>query len=215
MKLVIRVILYLLGLFFIAIGINLAIISNLGVSPVSAFIVPISQITKISLGIVTVFIYILFVVIQKVLLGENFHKKNLLQVPFALAVGFFIDFTGVILRKWITATSYQMQLMLIFLSIIICAFGAVLYILMDIVPNPPEGLLLAIFRRTGIGFGKLKVWSDCIFVLIGIVISLIFMRHVYAIREGTIICALLTGKAFGIFQTYMEPAFKKIGLVRH
>lgn len=212
MKSVIRMTLYFLGLFIIAIGINLAIISNLGVSPVSAFTVPVSQITEISLGTVTVIIYSLFVLIQIVILGKKFRWKNLLQVPFSFAMGIFIDYTGMVLEQWITVNGYGMQLLLIISSIVICAFGATIYIAMDVVPNPPEGLILAICERTGISFGKIKMWSDWVFILIGLILSIIFLGYVSAIREGTILCALFTGKLFGIFQKQLELSLIKIQL---
>ena len=50
LKYLIRFGLYFFGLFIISVGINLAILSNLGVSPVSAFTVPLSHAVHISLG---------------------------------------------------------------------------------------------------------------------------------------------------------------------
>ena len=94
LKQVVRFSLYFVGLFVIALGINLAILSDLGVSPVSAFTVPLSQVVHISLGIVTAVCYSVFVFIEIAVLGKRFRLKNLLQVPFSIVFGFFVDLIG-------------------------------------------------------------------------------------------------------------------------
>ncbi len=106
--------------------------------------------------------------------------------------------------------TYTSQFILMILGIIICAFGATIYIIMDIVPNAPEGLNLALSERLNMPFSKIKIICDCLFVLIGVIISLIFLGGVTAIREGTLISALLTGKLIGLFTKWFEPGLKKI-----
>ena len=133
MKLVNRVGLYFIGLFIITIGINLSIISGLGISPVSAFTLPLSEAVNISLGTITIVTYVIFVLIQILVLKKNFKKKNLLQAPFSFAFGFFVDFTGQMLSG-LNPQTYTSQFILMILGIIICAFGATIYIIMDIVP---------------------------------------------------------------------------------
>lgn len=210
MKNCIRLVLYFSGLFVIAVGINLAIISDLGVSPVSAFTVPLSQITGIRLGLVTDVVYIGFVLIEICLLGKRFRIKNLLQVPFSSVFGFFIDYTGMVLSGFIHPETYFAKLALTFAGVLVCAVGAAVYILMDVVLNPPEGLLLAICERFRLPFGRVKIVSDCTFVAIGIVISLVFAGQVTAIREGTVIAALLTGSAISIVTRAAGPALKRL-----
>lgn len=198
MKSVNRILLYFLGLFIIAWGINLAILSDLGVSPVSAFTVPLSGVVHRSLGSVTAVCYGGFVVIEILVLGRRFKIKNLLQIPFSIVFGFFVDFIGMLLEK-VTLPGYGIRFAVMTGSIVICAAGAAIYITMDIVPNAPEGLILAFCERFRKEYGRLKILTDCIFVSIGILLSLLFLGGVSAIREGTIISALVTGKLTGIF----------------
>ncbi|MDD4796555.1 MAG: DUF6198 family protein, partial [Eubacteriales bacterium] len=199
MKHVLRVLLYFAGLFLIAIGINLQIVSQLGVSPISAFTVPISQASGINLGTVTVVVYTGFVALQMALLGRKFRWKNLLQVPFSVVFGFFINSTGNVIRGWLTPEIYPAKLLLTVAGIFVCSFGATLYILMDVVPNPPEGLNLAFADRLRKDFGTVKIWSDCIFIALGVAISLLCMGRVTAIREGTVLSAVLTGQLINLF----------------
>ena len=209
MKMVNRVLLYLFGLFIITIGINLSIISALGISPVSAFTYPLSEATHISLGTITIITYVCLVGIQWILLGKKFKIKNLLQAPFSFAFGFFVDITGQML-SFINPTNYLEQFILMLLGIVICAFGATIYIVMDIVPNAPEGFNIALSERFNMPFSKAKIISDLLFILIGVIISIAFLGSINAIREGTLISAILTGKMIGIFTKYMKTPLLKI-----
>ena len=63
-------------------------------------------------------------------------------------------------------------------------------------------------------YGPLKILTDCIFVSLGILVSLIYLGGVSAIREGTIISALVTGKLTGIFLAHWRPWLQKIAFGR-
>ncbi|PXX54259.1 putative membrane protein YczE [Hungatella effluvii] len=203
-----RITLYLFGLFVITIGINLSIISALGVSPVSAFTYPLSEATGISLGTVTVVTYVSLVLIQWGMLGSRFKKKNLLQAPFSFCFGFFVDLTGRALA-FIRPQDYMQQFGIMLSGVVVCAFGAAVYIIMDIVPNAPEGFNLSLSERFRIPFSRSKVLSDLMFIGIGVIISLASAGKVTAIREGTLISALLTGHIVGFFMKYLEKPLKK------
>lgn len=85
-----------------------------------------------------------------------------------------------------------------------------MFITMDIVPNAPDGLVLAICDKTGVDFSKIKVLFDCTLVIAAIVLSLTFIGNISIIREGTIISALLTGKVIGIISKPCTPRLKKV-----
>lgn len=208
MKYIIRLAIYFAGLFTLALGINLAIKSNLGVSPISAFPLSITNITGISLGTVTIGVYALFVISQILILRRKFKLKSLLQILFSFVFGFFVD-SAAILLTWIDPGSYFMQLLLMIISIIAVSVGVVLFITMDIVPNAPDGLVLAICNKTGISFSKIKVLFDCSSVVLAAVLSLVFLGNISSIREGTIISALITGKIIGIISKPCTPWLKK------
>jgi uncharacterized protein len=209
MKHIIRLAIYFVGLFVLSLGINFAIKSNLGVSPVSAFPLSISNITGISLGTMTIVVYAFFVLSQILILGRKFKLKSLLQIFFSFVFGFFVDFTAVLLTG-IESSNYFVQLLLLSIGIIAVSVGVVLFITMDIVPNAPEGLILALCTKTGINFSKMKVLFDCTSVILAVVLSLVFLGNISTIREGTIISALITGKIVGIFSKPCTPLLKKV-----
>lgn len=209
MKSLLRIIIYFSGLFFLAIGINLAISSQLGVSPVSALPLSISNVMGLSLGTVTIGVYILYVLIQVCILRKEFKLTSLLQVPFGFVFGFFVDFAAILLQG-LVANNYISQLLLIIASIVIVSLGVVMFIEMDIVPNAPDGLVLAISYKSGLDFGKIKILFDCTSVILAAVVSFLFLGNISFIREGTVISALLTGKLINVFSKPLAPRLKKL-----
>ena len=213
MKQVVRFSLYFVGLFAIALGINLAILSDLGVSPVSAFTVPLSQAVHMRLGIVTCVCYSVFVLFDISVLGKRFRLKNLLQVPFSIVFGFFVDFIGSLFSA-ITLPDYAIRFVVMMVGVVACAVGAVMYIAMDVVTNPPEGLILVFCERFDIPFGRLKIVTDCIFVTLGILLSVLFLGGVGDIREGTVISAILTGKIISWLTKRWQPGLRRLAFPR-
>ncbi len=208
MKQIIRLSLYLLGLFVTALGINITIRSDLGVSPVSSFPLTLAKIVGVSLGTVTIGLYALFVLAEALLLGRRFKAKSLLQLVFNFAFGFFLDLTGRPLNT-LTVNGYGMQLMWLLTGIVSMAMGVVLFLSMDIVPNAPDGIVLAYCERTGVRFSNAKFGFDCICVTLSIAFSLLFLGRITSVREGTVLAALLTGKLIGVFAKPCGPWLRK------
>jgi len=103
-----------------------------------------------------------------------------------------------------------MQLILMIISVVVTALGAMLFLNMDIVPNAPEGFVLAICEKRDNNFPKMKILFDCMCVILAVVLSLLFLGNITSIREGTIISALLTGKLIGIFSKPFVQWLKKV-----
>ena len=51
---------------------------------------------------------------------------------------------------------------------------------------------------------------DCTTVVIGIVLSLVFLRGLLGIREGTVITAIVVGKVMGLFKKPLQPVVQKL-----
>ncbi|MCC5912567.1 MAG: hypothetical protein JJT76_19280 [Clostridiaceae bacterium] len=209
MKNIIRITLYILGLFFLATGVTLAVKSNLGVSPVSAIPLAISNVSGISLGNVSTGMFTFYVLMQVLVLGRNFKPKNLLQIGFGFIFGYFVDMTAILLH-WVDAPNYLSQILLIFISCFAIAVALMLIITMDIVPSAPEGFVLSLTQVTKHPFAKLKVWLDCTSVALAAIISLLFIGNISGIREGTIISALLIGKVIGLISIPCKPVLQRL-----
>lgn len=207
-KLAARLAIYCLGLLILAFGIALAVNSNLGVSPVSSLPYVVSQIVGISLGTCTILVYICYILLQMVI-SRKFQPALLLQLVFSTIFGWFVDGA-----KWVLGDfclpGYIGQLAMLAASILLIGFSLVLYIDVQLAPMPAEGLVGCLSEKLGKPFSSMKTLVDCSSVLIGAVLSLVFLGKLVGIREGTILTALLVGKMMGLLRKSVAPLIQKI-----
>ena len=78
-----RVILYIVGLFFMALGVAFAVNSDLGVSPVTSLPYVISLIAGTALGTCVIAVYGVYIVLQILILRREFRLINLTQIIFS------------------------------------------------------------------------------------------------------------------------------------
>lgn len=204
-----RVLLYSLGLLFMAFGVSFSIKSNLGISPVNSIPYVLSLVTLIDQGLITTLVFSVYILMQIVLLKKDFKKINFLQIISASAFGYFVSFSNSIFGRIPYPEIYALKLIFLVVSISFIAIGLLFYLSADIVPQPPEGLILAISNKFSLEFSKVKVLFDSSAVLIACLISLIYFKDIRGIREGTIISAILIGKLLGILSKYFKKSIVK------
>lgn len=145
-----KFIMYTLGLLFLALGVTASIKSDLGVSPLNSMPYVLSRITGVEMGLVVTGIFSTFILVQMIILRRDFKIINLLQLPFASISGYFITTTNGWFSGVAPAEGLAMKLLLLAISIVVVALGLLFYLTAEIVPLPPEGLMLAITQKTGI-----------------------------------------------------------------
>ena len=192
----------------VCVGIALAVNSNLGVSPVSSLPYVVSQIVGISLGTCTILVYICYILLQMVI-SRKFQPALLLQLVFSTIFGWFVDGAKWVLGDFCLPT-YFGQLAMLAASIVLIGFSLVLYIDVQLAPMPAEGLVGCLSEKLGKPFSSMKTLVDCSSVLIGAVLSLVFLGKLVGIREGTILTALLVGKMMGLLRKRVAPLIQKI-----
>lgn len=218
MKKIIGIPMYLLGMLIIAVGINVAKLSGLGISPGTSIPYVLSTvIDKISLGSMTMIVYILIVFVQILVLRKKFKPINFLGIPVAVLFGMMIDFVGVgnqisiigikicdfncLMSGFQAPEGYIMKLVYLIVSVLIIGLGVFLYVAPGLVPMPVEGLAGAISEVTGKSFGNSKTIVDVSMTIIALAVQLIFLGGFSsfvgenaAVREGTIISAVCIGQ---------------------
>lgn len=204
-----RVLLYILGLFFLAMGVAFSVNSNLGVSPVNSLPYVISRVSGTAMSTCVIAVFCFYIVLQIVILRRDFHPINLCQIIFSTIFGYFVDFA-----KWIVGDfaipTYFGQFAMLAISIVFIALGVMLYIEVNLVPMPMEGLSMTIANKMNIPFPTMKIVVDCIVVATGILISFVFLHTLVGIREGTVITAVVTGKIVGLFKKPLSPVIQKL-----
>ena len=193
-ELVKRYSLFIISLWFSALGVAITKCGSLGVSCISSVPNVLSlRFTALTIGGWTFVWNTLLVICQILLLRKNFQKIQLLQIPLSFLFGWFTD-VAMLLAVRIPVNSYPMQLFMVVLGVVILAFGITLGVIANVVLNAGEGIVKALADVSGKEFGFVKVRFDVVCVILSLVISLVtFGGKIIGVREGTLIAAFLNG----------------------
>lgn len=206
-----RYVLFIISLFFAALGVAITKRGELGVSPISSVANVLScKYTSLSLGTWLIIWNCVLIVGQIVLLGKNFQPVQLLQIPLSFLFGYFTDF-WMWCVSFIPAGSYIVRLILVLCGTIILGFGISLSVIANVIMNSGEAFVKAVSDKINKNFGNIKIGFDVICVIIAVVLSLIFFHgKIIGTREGTILSALFTGVVVKIFTSVMKIPLENI-----
>ena len=195
-----RLLVYLIGLYCMAIGVVFSARSALGVSPVGSLANVLYQIALdrglpdfVNLGNCTIAVYCLYILVEFLILRRAFKLRMLLQLVASFLFGQLVNLATAMLSFLPAPVGYGMQLLYLLCSIPLVAAGVMLYLSPNILPTPGEGMSLAISSKTGLLVGSSKTVFDCSLVVISAATSLLYFHDLVGVREGTVICALLVG----------------------
>lgn len=192
-----RYLVFIAGLYFLAMGITLIVHSTLGTTPISSMNYVLSINTSFSLGTWTFIVNLIMIIIQLWLTKGKYGTRKdtieiLLQIPFSFIFSAFIDFNMMLIRNLVPA-NYSIALGILLLGCLIQSVGVVLEIKPKVAMMSAEGLVKYIARRCDKEFGNVKVYVDITLVTLAILISLAFTMRIEGIREGSVIAACITG----------------------
>ena len=205
----IRILIYVIGLFFMAIGVAISVNANLGISPVNSLPYVISKISGFALSSCVIGVFTVYILAQIVLLRREFKWINLTQLIFSTIFGYFVDFAKWLLGDFCLPT-YVGRLVMLAVSIVIVSIGVELYLEVELVSMPMEGMTLALAQVTKKPFPNVKIVVDCTVVLLGLILSLALLHRLDGVREGTIIAAVVTGKVIALVRKPLAPVVQKL-----
>lgn len=198
---------YIGGLMILSVGVILATLSGLGISPINSMPYVLSQISGWKLGSCVFVVYALFVLAQIVLKKGAVHLLDLSQLLVSAMFGSFVDMAKALLGEagdW----GYATQFLLLIGSIVFSAIGVSMYVGADLVNMPADGFVQTIVTQNQTwGFGQVKQVLDCSAVVVSLVLSLVFLGQIDGIREGTVLTALLLGRMMRVIQRHL-PGLK-------
>lgn len=189
-----RYALFIISLFFSALGVAFTKHGELGVSPISSVANIMSyKFSFLTMGTWLIIWNCILILGQIVILKKDFQLIQLLQVPLSFLFGYFTDF-GLWCVSFIPADFYPLRLMMVIVGIIILGFGISLSVIANVIMNSGEAFVKAVSDITKRNFGNVKIAFDIICVVLSIILSLIFFDlSVVGTREGTVISAFFTG----------------------
>ncbi|MDE6149608.1 MAG: YitT family protein [Ruminococcus sp.] len=207
-----RYTLFIVSLFFSALGVAFTKHGELGVSPISS----VANIMSYKFPILTMGTWLIIwncilILGQIIILRKNFQPIQLLQIPLSFLFGYFTDF-GLWCVSVIPTDLYPIRLLMVVLGIIILGFGIALSVIANVIMNSGEAFVKAISDKADKNFGNVKIAFDIICVVLSIMLSLIFFDFtIVGTREGTIISAFCTGITVKFFtRTLRMPIERRL-----
>lgn len=204
-----RLVIYLIGLFVLSLGLALFLQSGLGLPVNSSVAYVLSRVLSIRYSVCLIGVNVALVLIQYAVLRKDFRPASFLQIPLSFLFGWFVDLTCR-LTEIIRPVGYMANFAVMVLGIVFLGLGLALYVQMDLIPLPMEGLALAVTQKLErFPLYAVKRVLDTALLLTSLIVSLIFLRHLEGVREGTAFAALFAGKIMGIFQKYISLPLAK------
>lgn len=205
-----RYTLFIISLFFSAMGVALTKHGELGVSPISSVANVLScHFTFFSLGTWLIIWNCVLILGQIFLLRRDFEPIQLLQVPLSFLFGYFTDF-GMWCVSFLPADLYGVRILFILSGTIVLGFGIALSVIANVIMNSGEAFVKALADRIHKKFGNVKIGFDISNVVLALLLSLVFFDFsIVGMREGTIIAAFCTGVVVKFFQKYLTKPVEK------
>lgn len=189
-----RYVLFIISLFFAALGVAFTKHGELGVSPISSVANVLSiRFEFLSLGSWLIIWNCVLILGQILILGRKFQPIQFLQVPLSFLFGWFTDL-GMWMVSPIPVNAYPTRILMVLIGVVVLGFGISLAVIANVIMNSGEAFVKALSDRVRKEFGNVKVAFDVSCVLLALVLSLLFFDGaIVGTREGTVISALLTG----------------------
>jgi len=194
------------------VGAALSLKAAIGVGAYDAMAMSFSNITKVPVGTIGMIFNCSCVVGEFLLLRKNFKFQHLLQIPLSIFLGFIVNFVLYNILGDIVITNYFVNLgLFIFATILL---SAVVGVIMEInlVTFALEGFCKVIAEKRGWEFSTVRQAADIISIIISVGLTLIFQVP-WAVREGTIIGAIIFGPLMGMFMKLFRTQLRKSNLI--
>jgi len=159
---------YIIGLSFLALGISVMILADLGAGAWDAMYVGLSEHTGLSVGT-----WILLVGIFLILLNSLILKKmpEFLSVITILIIGSLIDFWLIVVFASFSPEDFALRVLMFIGAILIIALGISSYLQSNFARNPMDTLMMAIQYRTGRSLAFSKTVMEVTVLIIALLLG--------------------------------------------
>lgn len=196
----------IIGLFIMSFGVALSVISDLGTTPISCIPNILKYAIPLSLGTITIIFNFMLIIIQFMILGKDFQRKQWMQILVTIIFGYFIDFALYILSP-LHPETYIAQWIFCIISCFIIALGVYFEVKSNAIVLPGEGVSLAVRHVTKMEFGKIKTLFDSSNVIIGALLSILLYGTFRGIGLGTIFAGIVVGYIVRFYRKIFDKIF--------
>ncbi len=206
---------FAMGLFCISMAVGFITKASLGTSPITSIPYSLALVfPQYTLGNFTIAFSLLLVTLQYILTDKSKMDRTakiniLLEVVVSFAFGYLIDLSMMLFSGFVP-TDYIVQVASVLVGIVILAFGVYLQIVADVVMVPGDGFAYALTLRVKRNYGKVRVTSDTTMVIIAAVIGIVGLGTLGGVREGTVMCCILTGMVARWYMRHFSALTSKL-----
>lgn len=202
---------FIIGLFFSALGVAVTKSGELGVSPISSVANVLSErFTALSMGAWLMIWNCILIAGQALILRKKFRPFQLLQIPVAFLFGYFTDF-GLWCVSFVPVNTYPMRLAMVIAGVVLLGFGVALVVIANVIMNAGEAFVKAVSDVVNKSFGNVKIAFDVSCVILAVLLSLLFFDfRIVGAREGTVIAAVLTGMTVKLFTKCLQEPLSRL-----
>lgn len=194
-----KILFTILGIIIIYADVAFAIKAAIGVMPVDAAINTIADVLNIKVGTFSMVFHGSFFIGQILIEKKKFRKTELLQILYITLGGTVLNFFLYTVLKDVVFNVYPVRLLVAVAAFFLSAFGCTLVLETHLMRTPMEGCIQLMAERIGTPMGKLRQKIDIALVLLSVALTLIFGTE-WALREGTVIAALMFGPAMDFWK---------------
>ena len=210
-NLVKRLLIYMAGVFIMAMGLALYLQSGLGFPVNSSVAYVLGQIISLKYSYSLIIVNVLLVIVQILILRRNFKPLQLLQIPAAVVLGYFVDLCCRITDA-IVPGNYFASLGILVMGILLLSLSISLTVNARLVPMPLEGLALAVTQSIGkYPLHKVKRVLDVCIVAFTVAVSFTALGRLEGAREGTVLTALTVAPIMEFFTQRLKPMYRWAG----
>ena len=186
------------GLVFVALGVALSIISNLGTAPLScpAYVLNLRW-PALSVGTFTLLVNTSLIIIQLALWRRAFQARFLMQIVASALFGYLID-ASLWALSWLHPATFGARLGLTVLAGLVTAFGVSIEVAANAWMLSAEMTVAAFSQVFKKPFGPVKVVMDSLMVVIAAVLCLVFFGDLFGAGKFTGLADLLLARTPGI-----------------
>ena len=188
----------ILSLGIISIGIIFTLHADLGYTPILLFPYLISNYFKSSIIQYNLLQQILFIIVQIIILRNNFKKIQLFQIIIWVLLNLFLGINNIIFLGNFYPKHYLIKILFLLIGSFIIAFGINIQFFIKTIYTPGEGLLFSIYNKLNLKLYYNKIIFDFILIILSSIFSYLLYGTIIGIKEGTIISGIFVGYFLGI-----------------
>lgn len=212
-QLLCRGIFYGVGVALVALAVSMNAQCGLGGGSSTSIVFAISQAFAWNLSVVLIVVNSIMVLIQILMLGKGCISRTLLQIPFNLAFGGLVEIYNRFLPLGFTA--FWQNLLVACAAVVVMGTGVWLTVNMDVVPNPPDGLVRAFSEIRHISLGTSKNIADAIFLGTAVLVGLVFEGKILGIGIGTVIAVIFGGRVIALLDALWKEKLLRAAGMQH